>query len=53
MFDVHKNETGNVEYRYLDKILNELRLQADEDEMESIYEHLDIYCKIRKYPNFV
>ncbi|KAH3848234.1 uncharacterized protein LOC127873883 [Dreissena polymorpha] len=54
VFDVHKSEVGNVEYRYLEKMLNELHLHADEEEMESIYEHLDIYCNGSvSFPHFL
>ncbi|XP_052768597.1 calmodulin-alpha-like isoform X1 [Mya arenaria] len=54
VFDEYKGRTGEVEYRHLEKMLNKLSQQPDELEMESIYEHLDIYCNGSiSFPHFL
>lgn len=46
MFDEYKTARDEVEYRYLEKMLRKLGYDPSESEMESVYEHLDVYCKL-------
>ncbi|KAL4237661.1 hypothetical protein ACF0H5_002375 [Mactra antiquata] len=44
VFDDHKNNNGDVEYRYIESMLNKLGYEPSEEEMEDVYGHLDVFC---------
>lgn len=43
VFDEYKTSNNEVEYRYLEKMLRKLGYDPSESEMESVYEHLDVF----------
>ena len=47
VFDEYKADKGGVEYRHLQVMLTKLNHTTTEGEMESIYEHLDIYGELQ------
>ncbi|XP_060577947.1 neo-calmodulin-like [Ruditapes philippinarum] len=44
VFDEYKTGNNIVEYRYLEKMLRKLGYDPSENDMESVYAHLDVFC---------